>query len=743
MNAASALAVLDPQSSAVAEAPRFAVPLAETAEFAAIAERRRMEVTIVLRLLARVHDLRGPSASLQTACATVAASSRHLMRGCSAQSLRRKYEAYLGARGDWRVLVAGYKGPATTPPAFDEYVKKLAEDNHRSMSAAFQLLLQQWRDGVSIPGYGTWFEYFIREYPAQPLPKVCPRSLIPTGWSQRTLYRKAPNKGARMLFQRGIAAAKKYFPCVIRDTSTLRPMEYIAIDDFELDCLCVFSGDESHKPQIGRVAGLLAIDVATRRKLHWGIGQRLERTEEQPDGTIKTVRTGIARIDVQLFLHGLFEKYGLPEYTVTIVCENAAAAISKELELAFSALFEGRVRVERTGLIHDRTLTNGFAQSGGKPWEKGWIESTFNGLWNVLGAMPGYKGNNQRLTGPADLDAKISYTKALIGHGEGKLNLPPEKIELLQLPFPSIKAVEMAFSWACSVHDSRTQHKCQGFDKVTEFDLGNGSDPVPLLALSTLTAAQQMAVIPIERMESPLERWSRISSSVSFRPIPPAALAILLLAPKKVTFRNHAFSFQHGKTGYSYIDRSGRLTDSLKEGVEYLAFFNPANPAQLHVTTLQGGLVGSLDRLGGARGAIDIRDKKALREEADAVRTIIAGELSQIRERHAEQNDQLALGDAHNEAIKQQHLAETKGFSTAEKVGLAAGANERARIEEAAAAKQMERERSSVERAALDRASKLTREDTGTFLDDPVAPASTGTTGEANASEGNDLADYL
>lgn len=715
MESAAALSVINSQNLVEAKLVRFSLPLEDTVEFASISERRRMEVTVILRLLERVHALRGERSSLQVACATVAAASKHLMRGCSAQSLRRKYETYLGSGCDWRSLVAAYKGPASTPAEFNEYVKKLAEDNHRSMSAAFALLIQQWREGMPIPGYGTWVEYFIREYPAQPLPKTCPRSLVPSGWSQRTLYRKAPCKGARMLFQRGIAAAKQFFPSVIRDTSTLRPMEYIAIDDFELDCLCVFAGDDQHKPQIGRVAGLLAIDVATRRKLHWGIGQRLERTEEQPDGTIKTVRTGIARIDVQLFLHCLFERYGLPEYTVTIVCENAAAAISPELELAFTTLFEGRIRIERTGLIHDRTLTNGFIQGGGRPWEKGWIESTFNGLWNVMGAMPGYKGNNQRLTGPADLDAKIAYTKALIGHGENKLNLPPEKIELLRLPFPSIQAVEQAFAWACAVHDSRTIHKIQGFDRVTEFELGNGGDPVPLLALSTLTPEQQVAVKPVERMESPFERWGRLAASVSFRPIPPAALAILLLAPKKVTFRNHAFSFQHGKSGFSYIDRSGLLADQLTEGVEYLAFFNPKNPAQLHVTTLQGALVGTLDRLGGARGAIDIRDKKALRAEADVVQTIIAGQLAQIRERHADQNDQLALDRAHNEAIKQQHLADTKGLTTAEKIGLAAGASAQRQIEEARAAKAAQR---TVERAA---ASDFTEADAAAALEKPSA----------------------
>lgn len=710
MNAAAALATVDSANLAKPAPLTFAVPLAQTADYAGLSERRRNEVKVTLLLLERVHALRGPQGVLQTACETVAASAKSLMsnysdstlrrNGCSASTLRRKYEAYLGAKGDWRVLVKGYKGPKTTPPAFNEYVKKLAEDNQRSMAQAFELLKQQWRVGHPIPGYGTWMEYFLRQFPAQPLPKTCPSSLIPSGWggvTGRTLYRKASNKGARMLFQRGIAAAKKFFPSVIRDTSALRPMEYIAIDDFELDCLCVFHGDENHAPEVGEVAGLLALDVGTRKKLHWGIGQKLTRTEMQKDGSVKKIRTGIARLDVQLFLHGLFEKYGLPEYTVTIICENATASISPELELAFTTLFEGRVRVERTGLIDHKTLTNGFAERGGKPWEKGWIEAAFNGLWNILGATEGYKGSNQRLNGPADIDAKIAYTKLLIGQGEGKLNLPPEKIVLLRAPFPSIQTLENAFAWAVATHDTRTNHKYQGFEPVTEYQLSEGTDPVPFLALATLSPEQQLAVKPVERMQSALERWVKLGGETVLRPIPAAALAILLLTPKKVTYRNHAISFTHDKKGYSYIDKTGRVLGSAQDGTEFLAFFNPRNPAQLHVTTLQGALVGTLDRLGGARGAIDIRDRKALREEADTVQTIIAGQLAQIRERHADQDAQLALDRAHNASIVAEHKAVTAVLTTAEKVGLAAGAEAQKQIEDKTQAKKLSRAGSDAE----------------------------------------------
>lgn len=657
---------------AVEATPAFTVPFGDLAEFSALPEARRTEVTFTLSLLARVHALRG-GGDLKTAVATVAATSRHQMRGCSASSLLRKYYAYLGSK-DWRSLVAAYKGPSSLPAEFVAFVKALAEDNHRSMAEAWELLRSEiWPSGQPVPGYGTWIEWYAREFPEKALPKTYPRGVYPAGWSKRNLYRKAPSKGARVLFQRGLAAAKKHFPSVTRDPSQLREFEMIVIDDFQLDCLCVFPGDGKAAPQIAPVAGLLAMSVATRRKLVWGIGAMIERDEPQPDGSVKKVRSGIRRVDVQVLLHDLFAKHGLPDYQVTILCENATAAIAPELELALSLLFEGRVKVERTGLINHKTLTNGFVERGGKPWEKGWIESAFNALWNSLGAMPGYKGSNQRLNSPASLEAAICYTKLLLGQGERALNLPPEKLMQLRLPFPSPQSVERAFAWACSASDSRTDHKYLGFDRVTEFLLADGDAPRPFTELALLPPSAQAEVQIVERMESPIERAQRIATPM--QPVPPAVLALLLLTPKRVTFRNHAVTFAHDKTGYTYVDEAGSALRNVQEGTEFLGYFDPAAPEQLHLATLKGAYAGTLTRLGGRRGAIDVRDKEALAAAAGVQAQIVNRTLAEVRERHAEQDAQLAQDRAHNAAIVEAHKAETSGLSVAQKIAQAAGEN--------------------------------------------------------------------
>lgn len=692
-------------------AARFTVPLGDLKEFSDLPERRRVEVNLALRLLARVEGLRGEGATLTQAIATVAAQAKHQAHGCSAPSLLRKFYAY-GEAGDWRSLVAHYKGPSSQPKEFIQEVKRVAELNHRSVAEAFQQLRERWEAGEPIPGYGTWVEHYLSLYPERPLPKVWPRGFYPTGWSVRNLQRYGPKKGSRTLFQRGLAAAKKHFPSVTRDPSQLRPLELIAIDDFELDCLCVFAGDADHKPQIGRVAGLLAIDVATRRKLYYGLGQRMERDERAPDGTVRTIRTGISRLDVQLFLHGLFAKFGLPDYPITLLVENAAAAISPELQLSIATLFDGRVRIERTGLIEHKTLTNGFTERGGKPWEKGWIESAFNSLWNKLGAMKGYKGSIQRLNAPGDLDGKLAVTKILLGHGERSINLAPEQIARLRLPFPSITECEQAFAWACALSDTRTAHRYLGFRTVTEYLLEKDGEPQPFEALALVAAEQLPHVQPVERMESSLERWETLARAVTFTALPREVLAVFLLTPIRVAYRNNSVTFTRNKQGYTYVDATGTVLGEVQEGTEFLGYLDPQAPDQLHITQLNGARTGTLTRLGGKTGRVDLRDKAACAAAGAVVATLVNRELSEIRVRHAALDAAQAADAAHNAAIVEAHRAETKGLTIAEKFAAAGNHAAAVQAEEKAHA-----------RALQAVARHLSPEDIAAMRGDDVAPA--------------------
>ena len=103
--------------------------------------------------------------------------------------------------------------------------------------------------------------------------------------------------------------------------------------------------------------------------------------------------------------------------------------------------FHGQVTVQRTGMLEHRTLTNGFVENGGKPWEKGWIESAFNLMHNLAGSLPGQKGARYDLA-PASTAARVLYCERLL---DEKAGLTDDQIAQLRLPVESLDELITAY----------------------------------------------------------------------------------------------------------------------------------------------------------------------------------------------------------------------------------------------------------------------------------------------------------
>lgn len=679
-----AVATVGVEPAAVAHPLRFTVPNLDTGEFMLLNAKRRHEIQMTLRLLERVHALRGER-NFVDAVTVLAASYRHL-RGMSGSSLRRKYADYVAAAGNWRALIKGYRAPSAQPEQFKEFVRGLMERNSRSMAAALEELRTEiWPSGTHVPGYGTWQEWFASLHPTSAVPARFP-NMWPEGWTVRNLRRFGPSRAERKIFTRGLGAAHGDLPVIRRDTSKLRPMEWIVIDDFRLDHLCAFAGDAARglKPQIAEVAGLLAMCVGTRKKLARLLGPLVQHEVKRPDGTIERVKRNIRAVDVQVLLYQVFERHGLPkDYEVTILCENATAAIGPELELMLSTLFEGRIRVVRTSLIQHKTLANGFVESGGTPWEKGWIESEFNFLWNKLNTFKGYKGSNERLNGPAWLDDERRHTLKLIGAGAAaKLNLPPELIAEMRLPFASPEKLEVAFDRVVELSERRTQHRFNGFDSVTEFRWPTPALPAPegidvhapnsFRALALLSPEQQRQVVIEERKESALERWERLGALHPRISLKTGSLALLLLTPKKATWRRHTVTFTHDKVGYSYIDDANVMA-GIAEGTEVLAYVDLAAPEVAVIAQLDGKPIGTLRMLGNSPRGVDITDAEAM-DEARARRVAVVNRvLAEVRARplHQAADAQLAADRKHNDAVVTAFQREVAALPAADQVAAA------------------------------------------------------------------------
>jgi hypothetical protein len=583
-------------------------------------------------------------------------------RGCSGVNLRKLYYGFLDAEKTkkgtgWLTLAKIYRGPEKLPAEFVQEVRRRIENNAVSTRAAITELRTEWAEGKSIPGYGTWREFFAVTRPDEDTPERYPFNFFPAGWSESNLYEQQSSKAERAFKRRGWAAAKKYLPHVMRDLSYLRFMELIVIDDFETDQLVLAWNPETKRWQVCRCAGLLAIDAATRTKLAIGLKPRFTDDEGK--------KMSLTRADVQGLLHSVFSTWGLPtDYGCTILCENGGAAITDDFETAL-ALILG-VQVARTGLIHEKTLSNGFVQGGGKPWEKPWIESMFHLMHGVAGALPGQKGATYQLK-PADLEAKVLYTEKLLNQDE----ISPEVAQQLRVAFLKVEEFLTAYERIFTRMEERVDHKLQGFEERFMFRLPDSATLVDKSSMALMAPETVLACTPLQIMESPRERRARLLEQCKRVPVAPHILACLLLTPKKVKLINHRLSFAHQSKGFTYADADSKVM-KMPEGTELLGYFDPARPEVLHVMDLQGHYVGPVR----SRNRVDIRDHQAIgNEQAEVSRLIHSCMVGPVNERHAVENAQLGADEAENIRlqlaagvtlpVRMQPLKKGTGISTA------------------------------------------------------------------------------
>ncbi len=338
-------------------------------------------------------------------------------------------------------------------------------------------------------------------------------------------------------------------------------------------------------------------------------------------------------------MHSIFSTHGLPrDYGVTILCENAAAAISDDVAAMLESLLG--VQVARTGMLHDKVAAT-FIRKFDPAWEKGWIESMFNIVHNHAGAFAGQKGASYQLK-PDDLEARLLYAENLLSTD----GLDAATISQLQTSFWKFEDALTAYNRIFDFLEQRTQHKMQGFDEVCDYAKPDGSGLLTLDEAQRLTRDEVLALTPVPRMESPRERWAKLTRGVAFVKPAEHALALLLLTPKRCKLENHRITFTHLSEGFTFADADSPVL-RLPEGTELLGYFDPASPNRLHVTRPDGRYVGPVRR----RGAVDIRDAAAMAIERGEVSRIVTELVVQnVRGRAGGEDAALAVMKSENEA---------------------------------------------------------------------------------------------
>lgn len=417
---------------------------------------------------------------------------------------------------------------ALTEKVIQRWQRDAATNDKRGLSESWRGIIRDLAAGKAVEDAGTWRDVFHQANPFRTPPASCPWSITrpPPGWSLSSFMRHKLPDAVYALIQKGSFNAWPHLPEVRVDLSTLRPFEWLVVDDHRLD-FKVFIDVPGRGVQLVELWGLFVMDVATRMIVAFALKPRVEREDE--------TKMAFEHRDMQHLIFHVLSTYGVPEgYNQTWIVENAAAAVSRETEQLVTAVTGGRVLIKRTGIqVGDFTLS-GFPEKWGNYRGKRWLEVWFAALDIVLGTVKGQMGSDYWAK-PGSFDAREAFGNRLLKLLE---KCTPETRAKLALPFEWAQDAHWLIQEGVDLLNHRNDHDLDGFETVRFFAYSETSPPVPLhpqLAilhdcekdLSAFTAApmemQQLwlsrggrprRMQPAEKMALEMPRLQKISPAV-------------------------------------------------------------------------------------------------------------------------------------------------------------------------------------------------------------------------------------
>jgi len=326
-------------------------------------------------------------------------------------------------------------------------------------------LTRQWKAGQSIPGLGTWREFWARTQPGIRPPAMAPD--FP--WSVKTVLRNMGTRALRTMGNRGRAAATKHLPTMQRDYSKLRKCEYYTLDDAMVDLVAL-----DVDGRVVRCCLYLLMEVSSRNIIAF---------------LCKPVKKIVAEDVSELLCHGLqTDGYGIGVgYTTHIFFERGTTACSADAEAVL--IGDGRIKVHRTGMQSGtRWIGSAKDKASGKANSKAVIESFIRNLHRRLLLLPGQVGNMYQNM-PANMgigDAQVKdpskRTKTDLSIAAAAELLAQFKLTALaagvdadvKLPILMLAELQQEIAKALREFSTTRGHGMQGFHQVTEAEVAPG-----------------------------------------------------------------------------------------------------------------------------------------------------------------------------------------------------------------------------------------------------------------------------
>lgn len=499
-------------------------------------------------------------------------------RGFSEKSLDRLYSAYIAGGYDWSALTRKYRGNKPGQPReFKNFLAKLTLECKGRTDVAGgvydRIFHEFWAAGKSVPGYGTFKDFWDATQPDKPYPsKIYARyPFIPTGWSRgnigKIISAIAPRKGAmRQRAAFGELRAHDSEAQLRRDMSKLKPLQLVTMDDVELDIqIMVKIGPVM---RLRTAQAVVAMDVATRMIIGWGVRPIYQEADFQyvPREDGKT----LTRKDVNTVLLSTIAKYGLPaNYPMRLLLENNSARLNDIDRNMLATMLPGRFVIENTRMATREFSNSGFYDKHGFPFQKGWLESGFKPIHIRLCHLAG-------ATAPRFDDRHMAHKNVVEYLEKLEKRAVARGVDMEKLRFPALTEEEFfaVFERLVDIFNNRTNHRLQGFDTVYECLLPSG-EYCRRENLPTNLSAEELGKLPFySRPESPMERWTRLRARNEFNSVELPALYPCMCDKRKVVVRNGEI-----KTEISSFRRDPLYYRSPKlrkfEGREFIAAFTP------------------------------------------------------------------------------------------------------------------------------------------------------------------------
>lgn len=397
----------------------------------------------------------------------------------STKTLTRLWYVWQAGKCKAAALLPKYKSPKhvrAMPDLLTAEVQKLASaetggrDKHGKGVEGTGILKQlqgRWMRGESLPGVGTWQEWWAVTYPALPLPATAPE--FP--WSAKTIQRKRGSRAVQAMGNLGDAAARKHMPTMKRDYSKLRRCELYMLDDVRLDLV----GLDEITGRVVDIVCYIMIEVASRSIV----------------GFILKPKHALKAEDVDELVAYCLQADGFgigTGYQTHIWFERGTVACTEAAQLVLEAGSDNGIKVHRTSMDGDNFKWIGSAadRASGHAAGKAVIESFNRNLHRRLLHLPGQRGNHKGnqpanlgvgdavVKNPSKSDADTIRANAeRLGQFKLTAMVKGENADLI-LPLLTVSQLHREVAKALKDHNTTRGHQMQGFHTITEAEVAPG-----------------------------------------------------------------------------------------------------------------------------------------------------------------------------------------------------------------------------------------------------------------------------